>query len=176
MRTTKGLFPRLVSLAHLHGALRRTARSKRLRADVAWALFNADALVQRLRADLLAGCWAPLGFDLLTIRDPKPRVVARAPVEDRVVHMAMTSLLEEVFLPSVLPEDMACRSGAGVHRARLSLQRSLRHHRFAVHLDVRAYFASVDLDILRALVARRVGAVPVGFRLSFSRVSVCSTL
>ncbi|MCK6514720.1 RNA-directed DNA polymerase [Myxococcota bacterium] len=54
------------------------------------------------------------------------------------------------------PEAMACRPGLGAHRAVLSLLRLMRRHRHVLHLDIRAYFPSVDHDILRALLARRV--------------------
>ncbi len=45
-----------------------------------------------------AGRWWPQGFDLLQIRDPKPRAIARAPFEDRIVHTAVARLLEPVSL------------------------------------------------------------------------------
>lgn len=38
----------------------------------------------------------------------------------------------------------------------LRLQELMRRHRFVVHLDIRAYFPSIDLDILRALLAHRI--------------------
>jgi hypothetical protein len=73
-----------------------------------------------------------------------------------VVHTAVAKLLAEVFMPTTMPESIACRPGGGAHRGLLAIQRSLRQHRFALHLDVRAYFASVDLGILRGLVAQRI--------------------
>ena len=156
MKTTGGLFARLVEPAHLHQSLQDAARGKRRRAEVAWALFNADAILLDLGRALERDSWAPAGFSLLRIQEPKRRVIARAPFVDRIVHTAVTALLEPVFLPSTLPEDIACRVGGGVHRAHLRLQAGLRAHRFAVHLDIRSFFASVDLDLLRGLVARRI--------------------
>ena len=38
----------------------------------------------------------------------------------------------------------------------LRLQELMRRHRFAVHLDVRSYFPSIDREILRRLLARRI--------------------
>jgi len=123
---------------------------------VAWFLFRAEAELLGLRRELADGSWRPEGFDLLLIRDPKPRAIARAPVADRVVHTALVSLMEPVFAPSLMPADMACRPGLGPQRAVLALQAAMRRHRFALHLDIRAFFASVDLDILRGLLARRI--------------------
>ncbi len=61
-----------------------------------------------------------------------------------------------VFAPRFMPEDFACRPGYGVHRAVLALVRAMRRYRFAVHLDVRAFFPSIDVARLRALVERLI--------------------
>ena len=149
MRTCGGLFARLTDPEHLRGALRRMARGKRTRPDVAWLLFRAEAELMDLGGALRAGTWRPTEPSLLFIHDPKPRVIARSTASDRLVHMALTSLMEPVFEPSLMPEDLACRPGGGTHRAVLALQRRMRQHRFALHLDIKRYFPSVDLDILR---------------------------
>lgn len=156
MKTVNGLYAALCSPEHLAAAAALTCRGKRRRPDVAWFLFRREAVLARIREALVAGTWTPQGFAPLLIRDPKPRVIARAPIEDRVVHAAMGILLERVFLPGTLPEDMACRVGGGAHRAQLAIQRAQRRHAFVLHLDVRSYFPSIHLEILDALVARKV--------------------
>lgn len=90
------------------------------------------------------------------LRDPKPRAIAIALIEDRVAHAAFALLLEEAFGPTLMPENFACRRGFGAHRARLALQRGMRAHRFAVHLDIRAYFPSIELTSLRRALRRRI--------------------
>lgn len=155
-RSGSGLYAALCDPEHLTRAAALTARGKRRRADVAWFLFRQHAELRRIRAELVAGTWTPQGFDRLRIRDPKPRIIARAPIEDRVVHTALVLLMEPVFLPGTLPQDMACRVGGGAHRAVIAVQRAMRQHRFALHLDVRSYFPSIDLAILRDLVGRRI--------------------
>lgn len=156
MRTARRLFVRLCDPDHLDRAARATTRGKRRRADVAWFLFRREAELARLQAALAAGSWQPAPFELVTIKDPKPRLIARVPIADRVVHTALVHLLEPVFLQTLRPEAYACRKGFGTHRAVLRLQEHLRHHRFAVHLDIRSYFPSIDVTILRRLLACRV--------------------
>lgn len=156
MRTVRALFPRLCDPDHLDRAARATIRGKRRRPDVAWFLFRYDEELARLHEELAGGTWQPQGFELLTIRDPKPRLIARAPIADRVVYSALTLLLEPVFLPSLATAAFACRPGFGTHRAVLRLRELMVRHRFALHLDVRSYFPSIDLGILRRLLARRI--------------------
>ncbi len=156
MRTARDLFSQLCDFDHLEHAADLTVRGKRRRPDVAWFLFCRDAEIARLQAELAMESYRPAGFELVRIRDPKPRLIARVPIADRVVHTALVELLEPVFLPSLLPEAYACRTGFGTHRAVLRLLELIRRHQFALHLDVKTYFPSIDLEILRSLLARRV--------------------
>jgi len=156
MRTVRGLFPRLCEPEHLALAAAETTRGKRRRSEVAWFLFRREDVLADIRERLLDGTWAPRGFETFHLREPKRRVIARAPVEDRVVHGALALLMEPVFLRSARPESFACRKGFGAHRAVLRILEATRRHRFALHLDVRAYFPSVDLSILRGLLARTI--------------------
>ena len=137
-------------------ALRDVARGKRRRPDVATALFFAETAVADLSRRLRAGEWRPERLDVVAIRDPKPRVIVRPTVRDRVVHTALVQQLTPLFARSWTDDDFASRPGFGTHRAVLRLQRFTRRHRFALHLDVRAYFPSIDPARLQALVAARL--------------------
>ena len=91
---------------------------------------------------------------------PKPRLIARVPIRDRVVQTALVRQIEPIFEPGYSPDDYACRPGFGTHRAVLRLWELMRRFRFAVHLDVRSYFPSIDPDILRPILSRRIQDEP----------------
>ncbi len=156
MRTARNLFPRLCDPEHLERAADLTVRGKRRRPDVAWFLFRHEAELERLRAELAAESYRPEGFELVRIRDPKPRLIARVPIAERVVHTALVLLMEPVFARGLVDDAYACRPDKGTHRAVLRLLELIRRHRYTLHLDVRSYFPSIDLEILRRLVARRI--------------------
>lgn len=156
MKRCSGLFQRLVDPDHLARAMEDTVRGKRARRDVAWMLFRREEVLAALEAQLRAGSWRPQPFQMLAVRDPKPRLIARAPIEDRVVHTALASLLEPVILRTARPESYACRRGMGAHRAVLRLHELACRHRYALHLDIRSYFPSVDVQNLHGLLEARV--------------------
>ncbi len=156
MWTTRNLFPRLCDPKHLDRAAEATVRGKRRRADVAWFLFRREAELEKLRLELATERYWPQGFELVRIKDPKPRLIARVPILERVVHTALVDLMEPVFFRSLLPDAYACRPGWGTHRAVLRLLELMRRHRYVVHLDIRSYFPSIDLGILRRLLARKI--------------------
>lgn len=156
MRSTAELFARLCCAEHLERAAGATVRGKRRRRDVAWFLFALEDRLAELCDELASGSYQPGPCDLVAIRDPKPRLISRTPIRDRVVHTALVMLIEPVFEPSYSSADFACRPGYGTHRAVLELQRELRRYRYALHLDLRSYFPSIDPDILLGLLSRRL--------------------
>lgn len=156
MRRARGLFDRLVDPDHLVEAARLTARGKRRRRAVAGFLARRHALLARIRAELMAGAWRPAPFEILQIHDPKPRIIGVAPVVDRVVYTALVEAMAPAILPGVMPESFACRRGTGVHRAVYAIRRAMARHRFAIHLDVKVFFPSIDVSILQWLLARRI--------------------
>jgi hypothetical protein len=109
MWSVTGLHERLCAPGFLEEAARFTTRGKRRRHDVAWCLFRFESVIRQLRRSLLLGNYQPDGFDLLFIRDPKPRVIARAPIEDRIVHAGVALLLQPILAQSLRPEAYANR-------------------------------------------------------------------
>lgn len=153
-RASDGLFARLVSPEHIDAAVTRTTRGKLRRPDVAAFLVDRERHVVAITRALGNATWRPSPYSLLCLRDPKPRLIARASVADRVVHSAVAMLLEPLILRSASEADFACRKGFGTHRARLRLLRAMREHRFALHLDVRSYFPSVVPEGVQAQLRR----------------------
>jgi hypothetical protein len=150
------LFARLCDPDQLAAVARQTVRGKRRRPDVAGFLFERERELRRIGDELSAGTWRPRPFTLLWFRDPKPRVIGRAPVADWIVHAAVAGLCETRFARSFSDIDFACRAGLGTHRAVLRLLRLQRRHRFALHLDIRSYFPSIDPDRVLAQLAARI--------------------
>ncbi|MCC6785084.1 MAG: hypothetical protein IT457_19705 [Planctomycetes bacterium] len=155
-RRMRGLFDQLVGQAHLDAALLRTIKGKRRRPDVAAFLLDGERTLARIEARLQDGTWRPGPYSLLFLHEPKPRLIARASVADRVVHSAVAMLLEPIILRSASEADYACRRGFGTHRAVLALLRGMREHRFVVHLDVRSYFPSIVVERVLAQLSRRI--------------------
>lgn len=156
MKTARGLFRRLCRPEALETAARATVRGKRRRPDLARFLFRFEHEMESLLGELEKGTYRPSPFEVTSIRDPKPRLIARVPIRDRVVQTALVQQIEPVFEARFAPEDYACRPGYGTHRALLRLQEYLRRYRFALHLDIRSYFPSIHPGILRSILKQRI--------------------
>lgn len=156
MKRVGGLWPQVVSFENLICAARAAARGKRSRPDVAWFLLNLEPELVRLQRSLETGEYRPGEYRTFTVREPKPRLISAAPFRDRVVHHALTRVLEPVFERRFVTNSFACRKGKGTHRALASAAQGSHRFRYVLKCDIQKYFASIDHAILNELLARVV--------------------
>lgn len=150
------LWPALTSLVNLFDAAGRAAAGKKSRPDVANFLANLEPELFRLQRQLAGGSYRPGPYRTFRIVDPKPRLISAAPFRDRVVHHALTNIVEPIFERSFVPYSFACRAGFGTHKALAHARRACARYSCVLKLDVQKYFASMDHQILEDLLARSV--------------------
>ena len=156
MRRIGGAFERIIRVENLYGAWRDFLRGKRSRPSVMRFAVDAERRLLQLHRALAAGSYHPGPYRLHLVREPKVRLVAAAPVRDRVVHHALYRQLAPTFDRSLIDTSYACIPGRGTHRAVVRFLRALRSHRFALLLDVRHYFLCIHRPTLMAVLSRRL--------------------
>ena len=148
------LWSELTSLLNLFDAAGRAAAGKKARPDVAAFRANLEPELYRLRRHLIDGSYRPGPYHTFRIVDPKPRLISAAPFRDRVVHHALTNIVELVFERRFIPYSFACRAGFGTHKALAHARRACARYSYVLKLDVQKYFPSIDHQILEGLLAR----------------------
>jgi hypothetical protein len=147
----------VADLHHLAEAAFRACRGKRNRPEVRTFLSRLDQELPMLRREILDGS-IRLGQGLhFRIRDPKPRHIFAPCFRERVLHHALMAHVGPVLERALVDDSFACRTGKGT----LAVNRTQHHVRrfpWYAKMDVRAYFASVDHEILE----RRLGRVLKG--------------
>lgn len=117
MKRVGGLWETVVSFGNLHEAARRASLGKRKRPDVAAFLLNAEAELVSLRRELQSGEYRTGPYREFRVHEAKPRLISAAPFRDRVVHHALTQVLEPIFERRFSKDSYACRVGMGTHKA-----------------------------------------------------------
>jgi len=140
---------------NLAAAFHRAAYGKRARPDVQRFAANLDGELARLRAEILDGRIALGHTRTFRIFDPKPRTIHAPCFRERVLHHAIMAHVGPVLDRTLVDDTYACRTGKGalaaVHRA----QQHTRRWPWWCKIDIRAYFASIDHDVLKEQLARR---------------------
>jgi len=134
----------------------RAARGKRRRPEVIAFLDDIEANLSALGEAMRAGC-APTGrYHVFRIHDPKPRTIHAPCFADRIVHHALIGAIGPRLARALVPSCFACRTGMGNLAAVRAAQRASRRFAWVVHLDIKAYFDSIDHRILIGLLDRLV--------------------
>ncbi len=89
------------------------------------------------------------------IRDPKPRVIHAPCFRERVLHHALMAHVGPVLDRALVDDTFACRKGRGALAAVRRCQHHQRRYPWYVQIDIRAYFACIDHQVLLRLLARK---------------------
>ena len=102
-------------------------------------------------------------YTAFNIYDPKFRHIHKAKVENRIVHHAIISIIEPLFDRSFIYDSYSCRTNKGMHRAvkRLyffvrKVSKNYSGNCFALKLDIKKFFESVDHTILLNLLKKKI--------------------
>jgi RNA-directed DNA polymerase len=153
-KTFKHLYPQVCSWENLHLAWRKARKGKRGKEPAAAFEFDLESNLIELQRELAAKVYRPGSYRSFYIHDPKRRLISAAPFRDRVVHHALCNVIEPLFERRFIHDSYANRVGKGTHRALDRCQQFARRFRYVLQCDVRQFFPSIDLTILRATLGR----------------------
>ena len=150
------LYPRFTSFAALHAAALRAQKGKRYRPAV--LAFNAqlEANLFQLQHELQTFSYKPGPYRQFEIREPKRRLISAAPYRDRIVHHALCAAIVPPLEKRFIATSYANRVGFGSHKALRRFVAECGRHCWVFNGDIRLYFPSIDLTILRQQLAARI--------------------
>ncbi len=109
-----------------------------------------------MQAELEDGSYRPGAYRSFYIRDPKRRLISAAPFRDRVAHHALCNVIGPIFERTFIGDSYANRVGKGTHAALDRCQSFARRYRYVLQCDIEQFFPSVDLTVLRAMLAAKL--------------------
>jgi RNA-directed DNA polymerase len=156
MKRYGNLWPQIIDFENLLQASRLAQRGKRYRPNVLDFNYNLDRELLRLQRELSEKNYRPGKYRTFDIYDPKPRMISAAPYRDRVVHHALCSIIMPSLERTLIADTYANRTGYGTHRALQRFIHFTRTSRYVLQCDIRKYFPSIDLTILKTLLRRKI--------------------
>ncbi|MCX6722056.1 MAG: reverse transcriptase/maturase family protein [Candidatus Staskawiczbacteria bacterium] len=111
--------------------------------------------VLQLHEDLKNHIYKHGRYECFNVSDPKPRIIHKASVRDRLLHHAVYRILYPFFDKTFISDSFSCRDNKGTHQA------ISRFRKFAyivsknntktcwvLKCDIKKFFASIDQNIL----------------------------
>lgn len=155
----------LFSLENLVRQYEACRRHKRNTANALRFEARQELNLLALRDALAERSYQPGRSVCFFVKRPKLREIFAADFRDRVVHHVLVNHLESIWERVFIHDSYACRRGKGVHAGVARLQQFMRQatangtrEAFALQLDVRSYFNSIDKNILFEMLAARLDA------------------
>jgi retron-type reverse transcriptase len=156
MKRHGNLWQQVISFESLLRAAEKARRGKRFGPAVASFHFNLEHELGALHEELATKTYRPGAYRTFFLFEPKARQISAAPYRDRVVHHALVNVLEPLYERAFIHGSYACRKGKGSHAAVGRCQQFARRFRYVLKADIQKFFPSVDHEILKRQVARKV--------------------
>lgn len=113
-----------------------------------------------LQKDLRNKMYTHGGYEEFKIDDPKPRLIHKATVRDRLLHHLIHHELYPYFDKKFIFHSYSCRNEKGTHKAmhyfKGMTDTSRSKAMWVLKCDIRKFFASIDHSILKEILARHI--------------------
>lgn len=156
MKRLNHLWEPIISFDNLLLAYKKARMGKRGKKSVALFSLNLESELFNLQQQLADGTYLPGKYRLFTIYEGKPRTIAAALFRDRVVHHALMNIIEPPLDKQFIYDSYACRQNKGVHKAVVRYQHWAKRYRYALKMDIRQYFPSIDHLLLKEKLRQRI--------------------
>jgi retron-type reverse transcriptase len=156
MKRQGNLWESVVAFENLVAAARQAQRGKRYRINVLTFNYALETELLTLQEELVSQTYQPGEYRTFQIVEPKKRMISAAPYRDRVVHHALCNIIAPIFEQTFTRDSYANRTGYGTHRALQTFVKHARSNRYVLQCDVRKYFPSIDHEILKTIIRRKI--------------------
>jgi len=155
-KKNKRIYQQIYDFNNLFRASRLARLGKRNRPDVCEFEYDLEHRLLDIQLCLKEQTYRFSPYKSFLLKDPKERLIYSAPYPDRVLHHAISNVIEPIFDKAMIFDSYACRTGKGSHRAVNRAQTFLRQSKWVLKLDIRKYFATIDHTILIQLIKDKI--------------------
>ena len=156
------MYNKLVSIDNLFACWYEFKRGKIKKLDVLIFERNLEDNIFVLHETLQSQTYRHGSYATFHINDPKPRLISKATVRDRLVQHAVFAELYRLFDPIFIYHSYSSRLGKGTHLAVSNLAKALRQvsrnyiaPAFALKCDIKKFFHNLSHPKLLQLIQRR---------------------
>ena len=160
MKRIGNLYDKIISVENLKLADERARKGKQNSYGVQVHDRNRDDNIRNLHKKLSNKTFKTSKYVTFRIFEPKERLIYRLPYyPDRIVHHAVMNILEPIWVSIFTSDTFSCIKGRGIHKARekvLSAIRDRESVRFCLKIDIRKFYPSIQHDVLKNIIRRKI--------------------
>lgn len=150
------MFEQITSFKNLLNAYKKAAKVKKGRLYVQEYNYALEYNLLNLQEKLRTGTYHWGEYKSFYVYDPKKRLIAAAPFEDRVIHHAICNVIEPIFEKTFIDDSYACRKNKGTHKALMHSFGFIQKTNYVLKCDIAKYFDSINGRILFSLLKKEI--------------------
>ena len=161
MKRIGNLYDRICELENLRLADDKARKGKLHTYGVKVHDKNREENLLKLREMLLNGTYKTSEYAVFTIHEPKERQIYKLPYyPDRITHHAVMNIMEPIWVSVFTADTFSCIKGRGIHAAAKRVREALKEDpegtRYCLKLDIRKFYPSIDHEILKGIIRRKL--------------------
>lgn len=160
MKRYGNLYGQICSYENLASAAENARKGKARQKTVEAFFANFEENIRQLQEELVTHAFKTSEYSVFRIFEPKERVIYRLPFRDRIVHWAIMLVVEPIWIGTFTRDTYACIKGRGIHALQRKLQENLRDDpegtEFCLKIDVKKFYPSIDHEILKGVIRRKI--------------------
>ena len=161
MKRIGNIFDEVISLENLRLADEKARKGKLKSYGVRVHNKNREANLLALHESLKNGTFKTSKYHIFTIYEPKERLIYRLPYyPDRILHQAIMNVLEPIWVSVFNKNTYSCIKNRGIHKCAKDVKQALKQDpdgtRYCLKIDVRKFYPSINHEILKKVVRRKI--------------------
>ncbi len=158
------LFERITDPNNFDQALRKALKGKN---QYSWEAMefmeNETYNLEKLRRSVVDGAYKFSGYQRFTVYEPKERIIDAPHFQDKVVQLAISKVLKDIYQPCFIFDSYASIDDKGTHKCADRISHFLRKAKwqygdgaYIIKLDIRKFFYSIDRERLKQIIRRKI--------------------
>ncbi len=159
MKRLGNVYDKIISKENLLLSHKNACKGKSHQKGVITFKKNIVANIEALHEKLKACEYTTPVYKVFTIYEPKEREIFVLPYIDRIVQHAILQVIGGMFIRNFTKDTYSCIPKRGIHLGKRNLQKVLidkEDTRYCLKIDIVKYYPSVNLDILKNMLRRKI--------------------
>lgn len=161
MKRFGNLFEKMCSIENIREAHHNARKGKVHYVEVKMVDARPDKYLARIHDMLVGKTFRTSRYQAMTRTESgKVRHILKLPYfPDRIVHHCIVQVLEPIWNRAIIRDTFACIPGRGIHDGVRRVKRALRDRngsRYCLKMDVKKFYPSIDHDVLKAILRRKI--------------------
>jgi len=161
MKRYGNLYAKIWDMENIREAHRNAQRGKKHYREVQMVNADEGKYLPQTQAMLRDKTFCTSEYEVFTKLDSgKEREISKLPYfPDRIVHHCVMQILEPIWMRIFIADTYAALKGRGIHKGVKRVKLALRDRentQYCLKFDVRKFYPSVDHDVLKSIIRRKI--------------------